>query len=89
MNARRVDVHGQVQGVFYRDWTVRTATELGLTGWVRNCSDGTVEALLQGDDDAIDRMIAAMKDGPERANVTRIQQYLAKEEDLSTFERRD
>lgn len=89
VNARRVDVHGKVQGVFYRDWTVETASALGLKGWVRNCVDGSVEAHLQGDDAAIERMIAAMQEGPPRASVTRVQQYLATEEDLTGFERRD
>ena len=44
MTALRLTVHGRVQGVFYRDWTIRNARELGLAGWVRNEADGTVAA---------------------------------------------
>ena len=61
--ARRLTARGRVQGVFYRDWTVETAAALGLAGWVRNLPDGTVE----GPQAAVDRMIAAMHDGPPRA----------------------
>ena len=69
MIARHLVVHGKVQGVFYRDWTVATARALGLAGWVRNLADGTVEAHLQGPAEAVERMIAQMHDGPPRARV--------------------
>ncbi|QWC57607.1 acylphosphatase [Erythrobacter sp. 3-20A1M] len=88
MTARRVILHGRVQGVFYRDWTVETARGLDLVGWVRNRSDGTVEAHLEGERDAIRRMIEAMHAGPPRANVDRIEESAADEEGLATFERR-
>ncbi|CAN6214311.1 unnamed protein product [Urochloa humidicola] len=52
--AVRVVVKGRVQGVFFRDWTVETARSLGLSGWVCNRRDGTVEALLSGDPDKVD-----------------------------------
>ncbi len=48
MIARGLVVHGRVQGVFYRDWTVENARELRLAGWVKNCRDGTVAAHLEG-----------------------------------------
>ncbi len=88
MSARRVVLHGRVQGVFFRDWTVDTARRLGLAGWVRNRADGTVEAHLEGDPDTIRGMIARMHDGPPRARVDRIEEERAEEEAPATFERR-
>jgi len=86
--ARHLILHGRVQGVFYRDWTVQTARGLGLTGWVRNLPDDTVEALLEGDEGAIARMIDAMHDGPPRARVDRIDQREAQAQGFDSFERR-
>lgn len=86
--ARHLILHGRVQGVFYRDWTVETARSLGLKGWVRNLPDGTVETHLKGDADAIERMVEAMHDGPPRARVDRIEQREAQPQDLDSFERR-
>ena len=74
--------------MFYRDWTVSTARDFGLTGWVRNLPDDTVEAWLEGDGAAIDRMIAAMKDGPPRARVERIEREDVEPEGFASFERR-
>ncbi len=65
----RLTVTGRVQGVGYRDWTIATARRLGLTGWVRNRSDGSVEALIVGDDQAVGRMIEACRQGPAAAHV--------------------
>lgn len=81
-------IHGRVQGVFYRDWTVETARSLRLTGWVRNLPEGTVEAHLEGDHDAVRTMVARMRDGPQRASVSRIDESPAEPENLSDFERR-
>ena len=67
--AARLAVRGLVQGVGYRDWTVRKAQELGLSGWVRNRLDGSVEAVVSGDNPAVDAMIAACRDGPFNARV--------------------
>ena len=86
--ARHIIVHGRVQGVFYRDWTVATARESGLVGWVRNLSDGTVEAHLEGDKAAIDHMISAMRQGPPQAAPTRIEQQEAQICKFPTFDRR-
>lgn len=67
-----VIVHGVVQGVGFR-WATRTeAQRLGLTGWVRNLHDGTVEAEVQGDDADVDRMRAWLAIGPRSARVDRI-----------------
>lgn len=71
--ARRLRVHGRVQGVFYRGWTVDTATALGVDGWVRNRLDGTVEAVVVGPEVEVQRLIAACHEGPPAARVDRIE----------------
>jgi len=86
--AVRLILHGKVQGVFYRDWTVSAARDFGLTGWVRNLPDDTVEAWLEGEDAVIDRMIAAMQDGPPRARVDRIEREDVESKGFASFERR-
>ena len=88
MIARHVVVHGRVQGVFYRDWTVATAKKLGLAGWVRNLPDGTVEARLEGEEAALDAMIAAMRDGPPRAAPTHVDAQDVAPEGATEFTRR-
>jgi len=70
--ARHLEIHGRVQGVFYRSWAVRTARSLGLDGWVRNRGDGSVEAVVEGDADRVDRFIELAKVGPPAASVERI-----------------
>jgi len=65
----RVLVEGRVQGVGYRVWTERRATALGLSGCVRNLSDGRVEAVFSGDAAAVDAMLAACREGPRGAVV--------------------
>lgn len=67
--ARKVRVFGRVQGVFFRQWTVNQARALGVAGWVRNASDGTVEAHVEGDDDAVTKMLEGMRQGPSQARV--------------------
>ncbi len=88
MTAKHCIIHGKVQGVFYRDWTVETARSHDLTGWVRNLSDGTVEAHLEGDAQSVARMIEAMEHGPPRAEPTRIEAQDAEPQDHEGFERR-
>jgi acylphosphatase len=70
---RRVRVHGIVQGVWFRDWTIREARALGVGGWVRNRRDGTVEALVAGEADAVDAMIARLREGSPNACVDRLE----------------
>ena len=67
--ARHVRIAGLVQGVFFRAWTQGQARELGVSGWVRNCPDGSVEAHLSGEEDAVERMIDRMQRGPSNARV--------------------
>ncbi|MFW0777043.1 MAG: acylphosphatase [Rickettsiales bacterium] len=75
MSSLRVIIHGRVQGVGYRAWTVKTASGLGLKGWVRNRSEGTVEAVFHGGENVINNMIEACKDGPLMARVDRIESF--------------
>ncbi|MDQ3145138.1 MAG: acylphosphatase [Pseudomonadota bacterium] len=70
---RSVRISGRVQGVFYRGWTKNQAERLSVVGWVRNCSDGSVEAHLEGNAEAVERMIDAMRHGPSGAKVERIE----------------
>ena len=65
----RLAITGRVQGVGYRDWAVAMGQRLGLSGWVRNRTDGSVEALVIGDDDSVGRMIEACRRGPTLARV--------------------
>jgi acylphosphatase len=70
MRTVRLVVTGRVQGVGYRIWSERTASALGLRGWVPNRSDGSVELLATGGDDAIAELLAACRQGPRAAMVT-------------------
>lgn len=73
MRSVRVIVSGRVQGVGYR-WFVReTATTCGIVGWVRNRRDGTVEAELHGDGEALDDVLSALRQGPRSARVDALQ----------------
>lgn len=65
-------VSGRVQGVFYRARTQETARAYGLMGWVRNCPDGRVEALMEGRKESISKVINWCRQGPPAAHVTDI-----------------
>ena len=67
-----VRIEGRVQGVWYRGWAVEEAISRGLTGWVRNRRDGSVEALFAGPKDAVDAMVEACWQGPPAARVTNV-----------------
>jgi acylphosphatase len=84
--ARRVRVHGSVQGVFFRDTTRRRAESRGVAGWVRNCADGTVEALFEGDPEAVESMVAFARAGPRGAQVERVDVQDTEAEGLGGFE---
>jgi acylphosphatase len=81
----RVVVHGQVQGVFFRDTTRRMATSRGLAGWVRNNPDGSVEAVFEGDDDAVASMVDFCREGPRGARVERVEDHDEEPEGLTGF----
>jgi acylphosphatase len=65
----RLRITGRVQGVGYRAWMIRQASAFGLRGWVRNRADGSVEALVAGDEDRVVGMIEACREGPLGARV--------------------
>jgi acylphosphatase len=70
----RLNIEGRVQGVWFRDSTRRRATELGVTGWVRNRPGGSVEVLAEGSEEAVKRLIAWCHDGPSAARVDRVKE---------------
>lgn len=67
-----VKIEGRVQGVFYRAWTDQNARALGLDGWVRNASDGGVEAVFSGPAAKVEEMLRRCADGPRDAKVTAV-----------------
>ena len=71
--ARHLPITGKVQGVWYRAWTVETARSLGLAGWVRNRTDGSVEAVVEGDARAVDQFLALARVGPAAARVAAVE----------------
>lgn len=85
MAARRLRIHGLVQGVGFRWAMAREAAALGVSGWVRNRYDGTVEALVCGDDTTVARLMAWARRGPEGAEVSRVEVELAEETPDTSF----
>ena len=88
MTARRLIVRGRVQGVFFRGWTADEARALGLSGWVRNRRDGTVEMVVDGPEDAIAAMVESVHRGPPAARVERVEVADADEAPPRGFEQR-
>ena len=84
--ARLARVTGRVQGVFFRAWLRDEAQSVGVSGWVRNCSDGSVEAQLEGEPDAVEELIDLIREGPPGARVGRVEVEEADREGLSSFE---
>lgn len=89
MAAVRVVVHGEVQGVFFRDECRQKAQAAGVAGWVRNDSAGTVGAVFEGDADAVDRMVQWCKSGPSQARVEHVDVSDEGESGLEGFEVRN
>ena len=77
MTAKLLVIAGRVQGVGYRHWLTARARALGVSGWVRNRADGTVEALLAGETDAVEELARLCRRGPPAAVVARITEELA------------
>ncbi|KAK1389538.1 Acylphosphatase [Heracleum sosnowskyi] len=84
----RVEVKGVVQGVFFRNWTVENASQLGVNGWVRNRRDGSVEALFSGESDKVDEMQQRCRRGPQHAVVTSFQAFPSSDQTGPGFQRR-
>jgi acylphosphatase len=83
---RRVVVHGYVQGVGFRYSVRERARQRGLSGWVSNRYDGSVEAVFEGDDDAVEALVAFMREGPRGAEVERASAEPEEPEGLSGFD---
>ena len=75
----RVRITGRVQGVWYRGWTVDQARQLGLSGWVRNRRDGSVEAVFAGPERAVRAMIELCRQGPPAALVSDVAEQIETE----------
>lgn len=73
--ARCAVVHGHVQGVFFRDSCRRRAQSLGVTGWIRNREDATVELLAEGSPEAVEALIEWCREGPRGAYVEHVDVY--------------
>ena len=86
MIGRHIRVTGLVQGVFFRAWAQGHARELGISGWIRNCPDGSVEGHLTGEEDAVARMIERLRSGPSNARVEDVIVEDSKPESVGRFE---
>ncbi|MEX2103482.1 MAG: acylphosphatase [Gaiellaceae bacterium] len=82
---KRVVIHGQVQGVFFRDTARRLAAQHGVSGWARNNRNGTVEAVFEGEPGAVERLVAFAREGPHGAIVQRVDVHDEDEEGLEGF----
>jgi acylphosphatase len=85
---QRLLVSGRVHQVGYRDWTIRNARALGITGWVRNLRDGRVEILAQGDEAALTELVAACRTGPRLAEVAHVEALQADDKAVKGFTKR-
>ena len=86
MIARHISVSGRVQGVFFRAWTRERAEALGLTGWIRNCPDGHVEAHVEGEDSLVEQMLELLRRGPPAAQVENLRTWDVEPCEFDEFE---
>ncbi len=82
---RHVTVHGRVQGVFFRDSTRERAEAHGVSGWARNMPDGSVEAVLEGAPEAVERVVRFLGSGPPSADVEGVEVDEEEPQGLSGF----
>ena len=87
MIAKRLTIRGRVQGVGFREWMEDKARGLGLNGWVRNCADGSVEALVAGDVASVEEMMRLCRRGPRLAEVSSIEEDMAEPPEQVGFHR--
>ena len=85
MVRRRVIVHGRVQGVGFRYSLTRTAQTQGVAGWARNRADGTLEAVFEGEPQAVESLIRLSREGPRGAQVERVELFEEEPEGLTRF----
>ncbi|HWK35309.1 acylphosphatase [Sphingomonas sp.] len=85
---QRLLVSGRVQQVGYRDWMVRKAQSLGITGWVRNLTDGRVEMVAAGEEQALAAFVEAGREGPRLARIDAIDVHPASERPMKGFTKR-
>lgn len=78
-------IHGRVQGVYFRDSVRHRALHANVGGWVRNNWDGTVEAVFEGEEDAVDRLVAFCHEGPRGARVNRVDVRIEAPDGLQGF----
>jgi acylphosphatase len=78
-------VHGRVQGVFFRDTVRRRARDAGVAGWARNCPDGSVEIVFEGDEHAVGRLVDFSRLGPPDADVSEVEVFDEPPEGLEGF----
>jgi acylphosphatase len=83
---RRIRATGRVQGVFFRDSTRQEAERRGVAGWVRNCGDGSVEAVFEGAPEAVDALVAFARGGPGSARVEALDVAAEEPEGLRGFD---
>jgi acylphosphatase len=83
---KRVIVSGQVQGVFFRDTARRRAEAAGVAGWIANRADGAVEAVFEGEADAVEELVQFCRRGPSRAEVASVDVEEEQSEGLTEFE---
>ena len=85
---KKIRIEGRVQGVWYRGWTVDQATSRGLSGWVRNRSDGSVEAIVSGRDLIVNEMVGLCWHGPLAARVSAVTEQTIKTAIFDGFKQR-
>lgn len=81
--ARKIQIYGRVQGVFFRQWTLGQARDLGVSGWVRNRADGSVEAYVAGREGPVHQMVDRLREGPPAA---RVDDFVATEVEVETVD---
>lgn len=81
----RAVVRGRVQGVFFRDSLRRRASQDDLAGWARNCGDGSLEAVFEGDPEAVQRLLTFCREGPRGAVVEDVEVFEEPDEGLTGF----